>query len=336
MEDTMELLPSFICSAPKEKELLNKQSILIEDKGIETIVGELAQVLNPHSPRTYGGALESDHYQTLLKAGLARALGEGKHVVSVALSVPFQYMDQFRDQIGDITLAKNKTSLLKEIVANIKFKDKSTDSSWKNCEITIQEEPTIAYEFLASMLNIPPEAKTFLYWHIGHGDWQQAARVDGKNLPDSYARVEGLSGAIQVFSEQQNLSSSEAIKSWQIGSMPEVNGMNGKRVNCIREKELAARQFIRSVVGELLNKNLRYKDRAKNIVISGGASKDDIFISILKEIAKGNGYNVVLMTELVEDIDPTFSVVSGLSKLKTAYTHVSIDIGNSSVKVSVV
>ncbi|MGY3805519.1 hypothetical protein ACWNT8_15750 (plasmid) [Pigmentibacter ruber] len=332
----MELLPSFICAAPKEKELLNKQSILIEDKGIETIVGELAQVLNPHSPRIYGGSLESDHYQTLLKAGLARALGEGKHVVSMALSVPFQYMDQFRDQVGDTTLARNKLNLLKETVANIRFKEKSTDSSWKNCEVIIQEEPTIAYEFLASMLNIPLEAKTFLYWHIGHGDWQQASRVDGKNLPDSYARVEGLAGAIQVFSEQQNLSSSEAIKSWQLGSMPEVSGMNGKRIDCLREKELAARQFIRSVVGELLNKNTRYKDRAKNIIVSGGASKDDVFMLILKEIAKGNGYNIILMTELVEDIDPTFSVVSGLSKLKSNYKHVSIDIGNSSVKVAVV
>lgn len=332
----MELLPSFICAAPKEKELLNKQSILIDDKGIETIVGDLAQTLNPHSPRIFGGTLESDHYQTLLKAAFARALGEGTHVISLALSVPFQFMDQFRDQVGDNILARNKLTLLKETVSIIRFKDSATDSNWKTCEVKISEEPIIAYEFLASMLNIPSEAKTFLYWHIGHGDWQQATRVDGKNLPDSYARVEGLAGAIQVFGDLQGLSSSEAINSWQLGTMPEKIGMNNKRIDCLKEKEAAARQFIRSVIGELLNKNSRYKDRAKNIIVSGGASKDEVFMSILKEISKGNGYNIILMTELVEEIDPTFSVVSGLSKLKSNYKHVSIDIGNSSVKVSVV
>ncbi len=332
----MEFLPSFICAAPKEKELLNKQSILIDDKGIETVVGDLAQTLNPHSPRIFGGTLESDHYQTLLKAAFARALGEGTHVISLALSVPFQFMDQFRDQVGDNILARNKLALLKETVSIIRFKENSTDSNWKTCEIKIQEEPTIAYEFLASMLNIPNDAKTFLYWHIGHGDWQQATRVDGKNLPDSYARVEGLAGAIQVFGDLQGLSSSEAINSWQLGTMPEKIGMNNKRIDCLKEKEAAARQFIRSVAGELLNKNARYKDRAKNIVVSGGASKDEVFMSVLKEISKGNGYHIFLMTELVEDIDPTFSVVSGLSKLKSNYKHVSIDIGNSSVKVAVV
>lgn len=309
----MEFLPSFICAAPKEKELLNKQSILIDDKGIESVVGDLAQTLNPHSPRIFGGTLESDHYQMLLKTAFARALGEGTHVISLALSMPFQFMNQFRDQVADNVLARNKLALLKEAVSIIRFKENSTDSNWKTCEVIIQEEPTIAYEFLASMLNIPNNAKNFLYWHIGHGDWQQATRVDGMGL-----------------------SSREAINSWQLGTMPEKIGINNKRIDCLKEKEAAARQFIRSVAGELLNKNARYKDRAKNIVVSGGTSKDEVFMGVLKEISKCNGYHIFLMTELVEDIDPTFSVVSGLSKLKSNYKHVSIDIGNSSVKVAVV
>ena len=331
----MDFLPSFITSAPKEKEMLDKHSIVIEDKGITTIVGELARSLNPHSPRTFGGSLESDHYQTLIKAGFARALGEGQHVISMALSVPFQHMDQFRDKVGDTHLGKEKYEILKSLLENIKFKDISTDQAWKTCEIKLVNEPIVAYEFLASMLNIPAEAKTFLYWHIGHGDWQQAARVDGKNLPDSYHRVEGLNGAIQQFSEQEELSSSEAVKSWQIGTIPEKGGLNGKRFDCSKQKEKAARLFIRSVIGELFNKSSRYKDRIKNIVVSGGAAKDDAFIGILKEICKGNGYTVILLNEIAEDVDHVFSVVSGLAKLKQVHKHVSIDIGNSSVKIGI-
>ncbi len=333
--------PSFICPVPKEPVTLCNNSIIIIDKNVEFIVGKTAQFEFPESARAIGGTLKTPQYRILLKAIVALSLGEGEHDVSLALSAAQNWIENFRDKAGSIKLSKENKELLEEHLNEIKFRRGSSDSPIKTCKINIQNDPTVYFETQAVTHCLPTQFKNYVLWQIGHGDLQQTVLIDGKPVKNALQRVEGLSGAIKRFAKNTKLSEAEAVKAWQMGTRPESDEMNGKRIDCSNEKRIAAREYFSHSINKLLNTMQDYKDRVKNIILSGGASKDPVAVEILKEEVEQTGWyklhvinNLSVKDEKLED--PVFVCAYGLANAPIMQQYegkrLGIDVGNFALK----
>lgn len=333
--------PSFICPVPREPVTLCNNSIIIEDDGVEFIVGKTAQFEFPDSARAIGGTLKTPQYRRLLKAIVALSLGEGEHDISLALSVAQNWIENFRDKAGSIKLSKENKELLETSLKEIKFRKGSSDAPIKTCKINIQNEPTVYFETQAVTHCLPTQFKNYILWQIGHGDQQQTVMIDGKPVKNALQRVEGLSGAIKRFAKNTKLSEAEALKAWELGTRPESNEINGKRVDCTNEKRIAAREYFSHSISKLLNTMQDYRDRVRNIILSGGASKDSIAVEVLKEEVESTGWfklhvinNLTIKDEKLED--PVFVCAHGLANapimLQFDGKKLGIDVGNFALK----
>ena len=339
-ETMFSYVPSYICPMPVEiaPEIIDGQSIMIEDQGSEFIVGSLASVINPNSPREYGGNLKNRQFQRLVKALTAKVLGQGEHTLNIAISASLQHLDSFREKKGVFRLSEENAEILKSIVSEIKFKNDSTDGKWKFCHVTVVEIPHCIYEFQAVIKALPTNYKTFYFQQYGWGDIQQATLVDGKLMVNSLARVEGLSGAFRIFMRLTGLSSGEAYKAWMTNKMPEAGGMNGKTFDCTELKKKSIRMHISTVKGELLNKNHDYQNRTKHVINSGGILLDELaYEVVLEEMFLGSNYVTHKINELKEGqtfcLNPLYACVEGLLQFKTNGQKIlALDIGNSSLK----
>ncbi|WP_397602206.1 hypothetical protein [Silvanigrella sp.] len=333
--------PSFICPVPREPVILCPNSIVIEDDGIEYLVGKTAQLDAPESARAIGGSLATPQYRRLLKAIVAMSLGAGEHNVALALAVAQNWIDKFRDKAGSIKLTKENTELLKETLKEIKFRKGSSDSPIQICKVNFAIEPTVYFETQAVTFCIPNALKTYALWQIGHGDKQQAVLLDGRPATNALQRVEGLSGAIKRFAKNTGLTEAEAIKAWQLGTRPESDEMNGKRVDCTNEKKKAAKEYFSTSVSKLLNSMQDYRERVRNIVLSGGAAKDEIAVETLKNEVESTGwYKLHVINNLPKKDDrcedPVFVCAHGLASAPFLQQHegikLGLDVGNFALK----
>jgi hypothetical protein len=338
-------LPSYITTVPSELDQMSSESIIIENNGHEYLIGVDAFLRNPKSQRTFGGTFRSKEYQILTKALLAYTYGEGEHNITPAFSAPINWIEQLREGAGKTTLNSEMLTILKQVVSNIRFKLNSKNEEWKMCKINFASSPQI-YSELASVFNsMPTKYKNFALWQLGYGDFQQAVFIDRIVRPDSFHHAEGISGAVSILEKSISqkygkgiqVSTSEADKAWFDGSMPEIGGINGLRLDIKDLKRNCAEEYIDSLVGQALNKFVKYRDRVKTILLSGGGSKDDIFTSVLKETVEQKGLTVYKLSDLDEKNryieDPSFSCVGGLLRSISGFENpIGIDLGNSFLK----
>ena len=334
-------VPSFICPIPREPVALCSNSIVIEDDGVEFLVGRTAQLDAPESARVIGGTLSTPQYRRLLKALVAISLGEGEHEIGLGLSVATNWINRFRDKQGSINLSKENKELLETAISEIKFRKGNTNSPQKILRVKLAIEPTVYFETQAVTFCIPQNLKTYALWQMGHGDKQQAVLIDGRSATNALQRVEGLAGAIKRFAQNTGLSEAESLKAWQLGTKPEADGMNGKRIDCENEKRIAAREYFSNSVSKLLNSMQDYKERIRNIILSGGAAKDEIAVEILKEEVESTGWyklhtinNLPVKDERCED--PLFVCAHGLASAPFVQQfegkRLGLDVGNFALK----
>jgi hypothetical protein len=332
-------IPSFISPVPSEELKFDANSIIIEDDGCEYLIGEAAGQESLKSQRQVGGSLKRPQYKRLLKGLVASILGEGKHKVTPSLSASLQWIDLFREGVGQSLLSEENKKLLKEAISEIKFKTGSNLSPLKLCQVEFDEKAFIFSEIQAVASAIPPQLKTYVLWQLGHGDLQQVVIIDGKPQTSTLAQAEGIAGAINKFAALTKLSESEALKAWHSNTIPEKNGMNGVRIDATKYKTMAINQYYNEVFASLINKNEKYKERATNIVLSGGGAKDNMFVDILKREVEADGiYKLYKINELpVKDLrcdDPSFTCVNGLLSIvqNTGSKILALDVGNSYLK----
>lgn len=339
------MLPSYITTVPHELDQMSDDSIIIEHNGQEYLVGNDARLRNPKSQRTFGGTFKSKEYQILTKALIAHTFKEGEHSISAAFSAPINWIDQIREGAGKTNLSSEMLSLLKGTVSEIKFKNNSKNEEWKICKINFAQQPQV-YSELASVFNaMPAKYKSFAIWQLGYGDFQQAVFIDRIVRPDAFFNTEGIAGAVSIlervlskkYGNGITISTAEAEKAWIEGSIPEIGGMNGIRIDINEIKEKCAEEYIDSLVGQAINKFTKYRDRVKVIVLSGGGSKDDLFYKVLKENIEQKGLIVHKLSDLDEKNiyfeDPSFSCVGGLVRAVSGFENpVGLDLGNSYLK----
>ena len=90
-------IPSFISPVPTEELKFDSNSIVIEDDGMEYLIGEAASQESLKSQRQVGGTLKRPQYRRLLKGLVASILGEGKHKVTPTMSASLQWIDYFSE-----------------------------------------------------------------------------------------------------------------------------------------------------------------------------------------------------------------------------------------------
>jgi hypothetical protein len=314
-------IPSFICAVPSEELKFGSNSIIIEDDGNEYLIGEAAGEESLKSQRQVGGSLKRPQYRRLLKGLVASILKEGNHKVTPTLSASLQWINYFRDGAGHTRFNDENQKLLIDAISEIKFKTGSNLSPWKVCRVEIDDFAFVYSEIQAVAASIPNQLKTYVLWQLGHGDLQQVVIIDGKPQTSTLSHAEGIAGAIDKFAVLTGLSESEALKAWHSNTIPEKNGMNGVRVDATKQKSEAINKYYNEVFASLINKNEKYKERATNIILSGGGAKDEMFVSLLKKEVESDGiYKLFKISELpIKDIrcdDPSFTCVNGLLRIK--------------------
>jgi hypothetical protein len=337
----MQIIPAFITTAPSEQIELDENSIIIEDESHEYLVGEAASEESLKCHRQVGGSLARPQYQRLLKALVAKTLGEGEHRVTMALSSSKQWLSKFRRDIGSIYFSDENETLLSEIVKDIRFKTKTNISEWKSCRITL-EKPTFVFLETQAVFNvIPPQLKSYVLWQIGHGDLQQVVLIDGRAQTETIAQAEGLIGAISKFASNLGISEAQAIKSWHTNILPNSEDMQNVGIDATPYKIKAIKSYYNEVFAALLNKNEKYKEKVKSIILSGGAIKDGIFVDCLKQEIESEGiYKIHKINDLpIKDIrceNPSLTCVYGLmqgARLLTPKGKIlALDLGNSYLK----
>jgi hypothetical protein len=255
------------------------------------------------------------------------------------MSAAKDWIETFRQTKGEYVFSEESTKLFEETISEIRFKTNSTLSPWKTCRVTSENRPMILFENQAVSYSLPRGVKSYILWQLGHGDWQQLTFVDGIPQPQTYQRVRGISGAIKEFAEITGLSLAEADKAWRIGTLPEAGGMNGIRVDCSAQKQLAAKKFIQQSIPSLLNETDLYSGRARKIVLSGGGAKDEFILEALKkEISDVGKYDFIRINQIptMEEYDPSYTCVQGMLKfpdvLKYSGNILAVDLGNSFLK----
>lgn len=326
-------IPAYISKLPIEPIDL-KDSVVVEDDGMEYLVGAAAMAVAPDSTRRFGGTLARPEYRRLLKALVAITLGEGEHNISTsALAAAMPFVDRFRTAPGKTDLAPEQEALLRESLSDIKFRINRSDDRVRRCAVSLIEKPRIYHELQAVHFAIPPQLKSYVAWQLGHGDWQQSVIVDGVPMRDGFQTAEGIAGAVRRLGEVLSIAPAEADKAWRLGKRPAPGTMNGLVVPCDDEKRAALKQHINAVLGKLLNAVVPWRDRVRNIVLSGGGAKDDLVVEVLTAEVESDG---IFKLHRINDLpikdercdDPSFTCVRGLLN----HHSLAIDVGNSFLK----
>jgi hypothetical protein len=304
--------------------------ILVEPDGLEIVVGQSAFTLSPEGGRIFGGGPTDRHYQRLVRALIAKGLGEGEHEITIGLSAAKQYVMEFRAGKSTIALKDEGVNSLAEALKEINFKVGSSESPIKTCRVTLvpNKDVPVLYETEAVTEVMPKQANSYLLFQIGSGDWQSVVVVDRKIVHSTQSRVQGIAGAEAKLAELLGLSVVETKKAWLTGTRP--NGdLESKPVSCQIEKTRAARAHISENLPKLLNSMDGYKDRLGALVISGGAVKDPAFIKELIAEIPGSITAFTIDNPNLGTIDPVFACAEGIYAQKVSC---ALDIGNSYLK----
>lgn len=310
--------------------------ILVDDDGLETIVGANALDLAPNGGRVFGGTPEDRHYQRLVQALVAKGLGAGEHIITAGLSAPAQFVNTFRKDKGSSELNPVSRGALAAALKEIKFREGRSDAQLKVCRVTlVEDKPTpVLYETEAVSKVMPVQARSYLLCQIGCGDWQSVAVVGGKVMHHTHQRVPGVSGAEAKLQDLLHLSRSETKRAWLRGERPSKS-MASDFVSCEEEKRRAARAHIAESLPSILNSLEGYHDRISAVVISGGAVHDEVFMEQLKAELPSTLTPFTLSDLKILDfdqenmMDPVFACASGIKSLGVS---VALDIGNSHLK----
>lgn len=331
-------MPAHISHVPRGEPFdLSPNSIIIKDSGSEYLVGEDAHREKPDSVRQFGGSLQSPQYRRLLKALVAQLLGEGDHSHRTILSSPHHMIDRFRAQKGSFSFSPDSRAILTEILGDIEFRTGRSDAPWKRCRVKFDDEPLVFFEYQAVFETLPETVKSVLIWQIGYGDWQQTLVIDRRPMKDASARIEGLSGAVKLFSKDLGLAFGDGAVAWQSEIIPDkaqVNGLNGATKSCVEQKEDALRHWIGAALGDLLPIIEQWRTRFSACVISGGLCKDETFWRILQEETEGQSFKIFRIHEMPSDYandlmsDPSMTAVQGLLKRGS----LALDPGNGRLK----
>jgi hypothetical protein len=308
--------------------------ILVDEDGLETVVGSSAFVFNPDGGRIFGGSPTDQHYQRLVRALLAKGLGAGEHEVTIGLSAAQQYVMSFRANKSTTDLNIDATKALADAIKEIRFREGSTDGAIKTCRVSLVENKPVAvlYETEAVTRIMPPQAQSYLLNQIGSGDWQSCCVIDRKVQHQTHRRVQGISGAEQKLKDILGLSLVETKKAWMKGQRPDGT-LASEVVSCEAEKARAARAHITEQLPSLLNSLDGLHDRIGAVVISGGAVHDEAFIAQLKKEIPSNLVTITLKDLKISDgdgeLDPSYACAMGIQSLGVS---VAMDIGNSFLK----
>lgn len=335
------ILPAFISSVPYEQMFFDNNSIIIEDDWNEYLIGLAASEESLKSHRQLGGSLARPQYQRLLKALVAKSLGEGDHKITIAMSSSLNWLKAFREKIGHTIISSENQNILTQLLADIKFKENFNTSEWKSCRVTLENPTLIFLETQAVSMVIPNQLKSYVLWQIGHGDLQQAVLIDSRPQTASLTQAEGLIGAINHFAQMIGLSEAQALQAWHTNTIPNSNNMYSDRQDALPFKKKAIKNYYNEVFATLLNKNEKYKERVTNIILSGGAVKDNVFVECLKKEIESEGiYKLHSINNLpIKDIrcnDPSLTCVYGLlqgaKEFHTKSKILALDLGNSYLK----
>lgn len=334
------LIPSHSAAVPTTAPafpLTHDSIILVDPDGLEMVVGASAFELAPNSGRVFGGSPEDLHYQRLVQALAAKGLGAGEHEITVGLSAAVQYVMKLRESRGTNSLSEQAGKALVSSLSEIRFREGRSDAPIKTCRITLKENVAtpVLFETEAVAKVMPAQARSYLLFQIGCGDWQSCAVVDGKIQHHTHQRVAGISGAEGKLRSMLQLSAQEARRAWERGQCPAKN-MGSEYVSCEKEKIMAARSHITESLPLLLNSIDGLQDRISALVISGGAVHDQVFIEQLKKEIPST-FKVFTLSDLkIIDagepdniMDPIFACASGIKNMGVS---AALDIGNANLK----
>jgi hypothetical protein len=222
--------------------------------------------------------------------------------------------------------------IIKKVLSNIRFK-KSLNEDWQVANVTLEEVPLVHFECASVILGIPEKFRSYLLWQLGYGDWQQILMLDGRPIPTSMSLIDGISGAHEIFKQTNKLSHGQAAKAWETKLLPEKDSYNGITYDATEQIKRAISAYFSSKIGKQLNLIDQYRDRISHVILSGGSSKDEHVVEILRHELEAEGLKLITIQQIMEknDLpikDPSFATIAGISKNAT----LSIDIGNSYVK----
>ncbi|NRA66569.1 MAG: hypothetical protein HRU19_18920 [Pseudobacteriovorax sp.] len=328
-DPVLKSLPAFVTKEPRHfSEQLMQNSISIKDQGIWLTVGQAAQTIAPDHSRAFGGNLRQPSFRRLVKAAVAHTLGAGQFTLDLAMSASKQHFEGF---VEGQELDPEQLAILQNTVSEIEFRTHPQAES-QFCHLTIGNVKML-YETQAVLQAIPPTMRSYILWQLGHGDLQQITMFNGRPIPTTHARVEGLSSAIRDFAEYISLPIADAMIAWQTGQRTKQDSMQDETMDVFEEKQRAIREYFATATQDLLNLNEPYKQRCVGIVLSGGGAKDPMVVDCLRdEVESGGHYKLFSVTDLPQAAetcsDPVMTCVQGLLKS----SQLALDIGNSSLK----
>lgn len=329
-------IPSYITGVPSEPIFFGDDSIIIEDQGVEFLIGKAASERDPEGARRFHGTFKRPQYRRLVMGLIASLLGEGEFEADLAMCAPRPSMGGFRKKPSSHELSDEQWELLVSSVSEIRFRKGSSEAPLKICKL----RPTTAkvlYELESVKKSIPSRLKSHVLWQLGHGDFQQITFIDNKPKVDTHAHVEGISGAIKIFAKLTGHAAADAEEGWRSGRLSRPGGMNGEVFSDEEYTELklkALREYFGTTVPKLLNLNEKYRQRANNVILSGGGVHESLALQVLREEVEVEGlYRLFPINDLpISDErcnDPSFTTVEGL--LSTG-ASVVFDAGNSFLK----
>lgn len=326
-------IPSYITGVPVDPVEFDRDTICIEDDGVEFMIGTAASERDPMSVRQFHGNFSVPQFRRLIKAMVASLCGEGSHELDIAISVPLPAMQGFRKEPGSIELSETQLEEAKKSLSEFKFRKGSTKSPQQVCKVNLSKV-SVFYETQAVQMVIPKQLKSYALWQGGHGDLQQIVFVDGKPKFDAHIHVKGLVGALEIFARLAGHSTADAESGWRNNRLTKPGGMNGDEYSedeVLELKKKALKEYFGTLVTKLLNANVPYETRVKNIILSGGMAKDKLSVSILKDEI-GSRYSLHTIDNLpVKDEradDPSFTCVNGMLSVH----KMALDAGNSFLK----
>lgn len=334
---SIESLQCNIPTTPDPLDLTNSV-IIKDDYDTPTIVGAAARTLTPESTKRRGGCPAQVPYRNLLK-GAAAMLGPGEHVFdSVAFTTAIDSIHRWREKPGDQYVSPEQEKIIRSTLEKVEFKH-AMDEEWQTCSISFRERAFVQMECVAVARSLPVDHyRTYLLWQLGFGDWQQLAMIDGKPIPGSMLRVDGIQGAYNIFEAKSGLSKGQARDAWEKKIIPEKGGMNGKSESAQQAILSSTSSHVNKMIGVLLNQIDSIRDRIHNIVLSGGTSRDRMVVEIIREaVASEDNLNLYLIEDIMKEEglgvkNASFATVAGLNTL----APLCFDIGNNFIKLGYV
>lgn len=318
-------IPASLAEVPKEPRELCEGSIVVEFENAEYLVGEAAIEENPGGARGHHGTFKSNDVRILAKAAAAAAIGlDGEYEIDVSIAAPEPSINDFRAKAGDAFLSSEQFEELQDVLSEIKYRQGSTDSELKTLKLKLKSN-TLLHELRAVKEVVPKELIRYSLIQWGHGDLQSIC-VNNARPVGNVTTTGGLSFAVNAFSGQSGLGTSEGIKAFR--QRKRLNGSLTEAVDCAAE----VRQSIRNYVSKEFAEHLNYarKHNIKHFILSGGAALDDLAVDELRNFIETRGFKLHLIHEVAGDLcrDPQFSCLDGLSK----FARLNLDLGNSSLK----